>query len=232
MASPPAPGPATWFSTAAATRRSSRRASSVCASRIRPRPASSATGSSTRGSRPPPATSPGTATRAPSPRADPPGPRRPAPSAFDDAAALKLDGSSGYVSLGTTNLPAANAVETISVWVKLGSTSGTQDFIALGDGAGRAASSWGSTAARWRPSTWAGTSLVTGTTPVDGAWHNVVYSYDGTNNTLYVDGMAVHRDGKPATRPAQPPSPTSGPTTGVTISTTARSTTCASTTPR
>ena len=114
----------------------------------------------------------------------------PATITFDDAAAVKLDGSSGYVSLGTTNLPAANATETISVWVKLGSTSGTQDFIALGNGSGSGVKlglSGGTLAAF----TWAGTSLVTGTTPVDGAWHNVVYSYDGTNNRLYLDGVAA-----------------------------------------
>jgi hypothetical protein len=109
---------------------------------------------------------------------------------FDDAAAVKLNGASGYVSLGTTNLPAANGTETISVWVKLGSTSGTQDFIALGDGSGHGVKLGlnGGTLAAF---TWAGTSLVSGTTPVDGAWHNVVYSYDGTNNRLYVDGAAV-----------------------------------------
>ena len=114
----------------------------------------------------------------------------PAGVTFDDAAAVKLDGATGYVSLGTTNLPAANGTETISAWVKLGSTSGTQDFVALGDGAGHGVKLGlnGGTLAAF---TWAGASLVTGTTPVDGAWHNVVYSYDGTNNRLYVDGLAV-----------------------------------------
>jgi hypothetical protein len=113
---------------------------------------------------------------------------------FDDAAGVKLDGT-GYVTLGATGLPAANAAETISVWVKLGSTSGTQDFIALGDGAGHGVKLGlnGGTLAAF---TWAGTSLVTGTTPVDGAWHNVVYSYDGVGtNNLYVDGVAVSPTG-------------------------------------
>ena len=79
---------------------------------------------------------------------------------------------------------------TISVWVKLASTSGPQDFVAFNDGAGNGIKLGlnGGTLSAW---TWAGTSLVTGTTPVDGGWHNIVYSYDQTNNTLYVDGVAA-----------------------------------------
>ncbi len=109
---------------------------------------------------------------------------------FDDASAMKFDGATGYATLGTTNLPAASAAETISVWVKLGATSGTQDMVALGDGAGHGVKLGlnGGTLSAW---TWGGTSLAVGATPVDGAWHNVVYSYDGTNNKIYVDGVAA-----------------------------------------
>ncbi len=109
---------------------------------------------------------------------------------FDDACGLKLDGASGYVSAGATSIPNPDAKMTISAWVKLGSTTGTQDFVAFNDGAGDGIKLGlnGGTLSAW---TWAGTSLVAGATPVDGAWHNIVYSYDGTNNNLYVDGVAA-----------------------------------------
>ena len=113
----------------------------------------------------------------------------PAGITFDDAAALKLDGSNGSVTLGHTNLPASTAAQTISLWFNLGSTTGTQDFIALGDGSHGI--KLGLNAGVLAAFTWGGTSLITATTPVAGGWHNVVYSYDGTNNRFYLDGVSV-----------------------------------------
>ncbi|HTB57330.1 MAG TPA: LamG-like jellyroll fold domain-containing protein [Polyangia bacterium] len=109
---------------------------------------------------------------------------------FDDAAGVTFDGATGYLSTGVSNIPQPDAKMTISVWVKLASTSGTQDFVAFNDGAGDGIKLGlnGGTLSAW---TWGGTSLVTGTTPSDGAWHNIVYSYDATNNNLYVDGVAA-----------------------------------------
>ncbi len=108
---------------------------------------------------------------------------------FDDEAALKLDGAAGSVTLGASGLPSSTSAQTISLWFNLGSTTGTQDFLALGDGShGLKIGLNGGTLAAF---TWAGTSLITAATPAAGAWHNVVYSYDGTNNKFYLDGVAV-----------------------------------------
>jgi hypothetical protein len=110
---------------------------------------------------------------------------------FDDAAGLRFDGSSGFVSTLVKNIPKAGKSETISAWVKLGSTSGTQDFVSFTDGVGGgiklgllagqlAAWNWGTSSA-----------LVSATAPTDGLWHSVVYVYDGTNNNLYLDGVVA-----------------------------------------
>ncbi len=109
---------------------------------------------------------------------------------FDDAAGVTFDGTTGYISTGVTNIPKPDGKMTISAWVKLASTTGTQDMVAFNDGAGdgiKLGLNTGTLSA-W---TWAGTSLITATTPIDGAWHNVVYTWDGTTNNLYVDGLAA-----------------------------------------
>ena len=114
----------------------------------------------------------------------------PAGITFDDAAALKLDGSAGSVTLGHTNLPASNTAQTISLWVNLGATTGTQDFIVLGDGSHGV--KLGLKAGVLGAYTWGGTALITATTPAAGGWHNVIYSYDGTSkHNFYLDGVAV-----------------------------------------
>ena len=118
----------------------------------------------------------------------------PAGMTFDDAAAIKLNGTHG---LGVARGPPPAfrprpPAQTISLWFNLGSTSGTQDFIALGDGShGIKIGLNGGVLAAF---TWGGTSLITATTPAAGGWHNVVFSYDGTNNNFYLDGVAVDAD--------------------------------------
>ena len=109
---------------------------------------------------------------------------------YDDAAGVTFDGTTGYISTGVTNIPKPDAKQTISVRVKLASTSGTQDIVAFNDGAGDGIK-LGLNAGTLSAWTWAGTSLITAPTPVDGAWHSVIYSWDGTTNNLYVDGVAA-----------------------------------------
>ncbi|HVT07673.1 MAG TPA: LamG-like jellyroll fold domain-containing protein [Polyangia bacterium] len=116
---------------------------------------------------------------------------------FDDPKSVAL--SSGYASLGATNMPASNAAQTISCWVNLTSTAGNQNFVALtGPGfvqvglRGGKYTVWPSGAA---------TSLV-GPSASTGGWHHVVYTYDGTTDIIYVDGAATsgsytHQTGTP-----------------------------------
>jgi Concanavalin A-like lectin/glucanases superfamily len=109
---------------------------------------------------------------------------------FADASAVAFTGSV-FAQLATTpptNLPAATAAQTISAWVKLGATSGTQDLVVLGDGTNGL--KLGLNAGVLSAWLWGGTptSLATATTPVDGSWHQIVFSYDGSTNRLYLDG--------------------------------------------
>jgi fibronectin-binding autotransporter adhesin len=111
---------------------------------------------------------------------------------YDDAAGLAFDGT-GYVSTGVTSIPKPDAKMTISVWVKLNSIATTQDFVASNDGAGNGIKLGIQSAGTLAAWTWGATptTLVSMTAPSDGAWHQVTYSYDGTNNNLYLDGVAA-----------------------------------------
>ena len=109
---------------------------------------------------------------------------------FDDPYCVTLDGSHDFLSMGTTAIPANNASQSISLWVyyTANSASALRDFIAIDNGAssglylGLNASNQ---LAAWK---WGGTSLVAATAPTINAWHNVVYTWNGTTNSLSVDG--------------------------------------------
>ncbi len=114
---------------------------------------------------------------------------------FADTSGVAFTGavSAQLAATPPTRFPAATAAESISVWVKLGATTGTQDMVALGDGTnGVKLGLNGGILSAW---TWGGTSLVTGTTPVDGNWHQVVLTYDGSTNKLYLDGVLANSTG-------------------------------------
>lgn len=115
----------------------------------------------------------------------------PASVGFDDAGSVILNGTSGYASLGITNLPANNAAQTISLWANFSSTGGTQNMIALdnaGAGSGVQLGIRGGNVTVWG---WGGGTLVAATPPSTGAWHHLAYTFDGASDTLYIDGVAV-----------------------------------------
>lgn len=109
---------------------------------------------------------------------------------FTDGAALSLNGSTNYVSLGTSNLPATNAAQSISLWANIGATT-NGNLIALSNSSSAAVqikvngTSFGAYG-------WGGGTLVQTTTPSTGTWHHIAYTYDGAGNqTLYIDGIAT-----------------------------------------
>lgn len=109
--------------------------------------------------------------------------------AFSDPSALVFDGSTVSASLGTAGMPDTDAVQSISLWVKLVNTSGQQNFIVLTDKVSGAIQ-LGIKDGQLKVWGWGAVDLVSTTAPSTGAWHHVAYTYDGTTNRLYVDGAS------------------------------------------
>lgn len=107
---------------------------------------------------------------------------------FSDARAVTFDGSSARASLGTTGLPAANAAQSISAWVRFAGASSTQSLVALTGSSSAVTLGLGSGNVRVLKNSG---SLVSTTAPSTGTWHHVAYTWDGSTNTLYVDGVAA-----------------------------------------
>ncbi len=121
---------------------------------------------------------------------------------FANPGSLLLDGVDGRVVLRARGLPAAESPKTISLWfsyvvpptgavqlLSLGGSSGCG--LQLGVRAGRLAVSSGAT------------ELVSRTTPRAG-WHHLVYTHDGTDHRIILDGLIA-----PSTSTAVPPCATS-----------------------
>lgn len=103
--------------------------------------------------------------------------------------ALKFNGSSGFVACKPSNLPAANAAQTISWWHFYTSNPGTpESIITLSDG-GPSSSVQpgfkGGQVAVWK---YGGNILVAAVPPSTGAWHHYAYVFDGKRHMLYIDG--------------------------------------------
>jgi hypothetical protein len=124
---------------------------------------------------------------------------------FSDPRAVTLDGSSGYVTLGTTNFPANNAPQTISLWFQGTPNAATnQNMLAMANSSTGSAIQLGFRGTSLVVWGWGGGALVSTTAPTDGAWHQVIYTYDGVTDSLYLDGTAVststtavHQTGSP-----------------------------------
>jgi hypothetical protein len=111
---------------------------------------------------------------------------------FDNYNALSLNGSSDYVTLGTTNLPNNNSAQTVSAWVKFASAAGNQNIVALSNNsnAGVQVGLGGGNVRVWK---WGGTDLVASAAPsTTTVWHHIAWTFDGTNNRLYVDGAQTN----------------------------------------
>jgi hypothetical protein len=129
----------------------------------------------------------------------------PAAITFSDPRAIALDGTAnGYVTLGTNNMPANNAPQSIALWFK-GSTNGAnQNFLVMANPTSASAVQLGFRGSNLIAWNWGGNTLVSTAAPSNNAWHHVVYTYDGESDSIYVDGVlkatsttAPHQTGTP-----------------------------------
>ena len=104
--------------------------------------------------------------------------------------AQTLNGSK-YVQLGVSNFPATNAAQTLSVWTSYTSTPATTQNVFTSVGASN------SVQIGFRdgvPLAWKYGGLVLASAsaaPTANAWHQYVFVTNGTNHTLYIDGVSA-----------------------------------------
>ena len=107
---------------------------------------------------------------------------------FTDPRAVTLDGTTGYVTLGTNNLPANDAPQSISLWFKGQPNGNNENFFVMANSVSGSAVQIGYRGSSLIVWNWGGTTLVSTTAPNDTNWHQVVYSFDGATDKLYLDG--------------------------------------------
>lgn len=114
------------------------------------------------------------------------------------AEALNLDGIDDYVDLGTpTNLPVGNSAYTIEAKIKP-TVLGVEGIV----GWGNYGNTGESNALRLDPSGniinyWWGPDLVVSASPInllDGNWHHIAATFDGTTRSIFVDGILKGSD--------------------------------------
>jgi hypothetical protein len=109
------------------------------------------------------------------------------------ASAGKIDGGtlcdtdSKYIDLGTSFFNSTHAQVTFSGWVNITSW-GTVNAILGGNG--NSESMYNYVSLNWEVHTSGTSGTAAKTTPSTGAWHYLVSTYDGSNATIYVDGVA------------------------------------------
>ena len=107
---------------------------------------------------------------------------------------VDYDGASSVRNIAASGLPAVNSAKSIVVWSKLDTNPSGYAFLYCGgNGAGSSIqfgfNSGGGYAAR--PGGAGGDYVTASSTPAAGLWHGYVYTYDGTNHTLYADAVQV-----------------------------------------
>ncbi|MFZ7145607.1 MAG: LamG-like jellyroll fold domain-containing protein, partial [Bacteroidota bacterium] len=113
------------------------------------------------------------------------------------AAALNFDGVDDYVSLNqVNNIPTGNSPYTLEAWIKPNALNFNEGFIGYGNfGTQNQAN-----AIRFNGPTqlvnywWANDLIVNIPNILDGNWHHIAATYDGTTRSIYTDGVLRGQD--------------------------------------
>jgi hypothetical protein len=113
-------------------------------------------------------------------------------------AALNFDGTSDHVAFSTlTNIPIANSNYTIEAWIKP-SALGSRGIVGWGNyGTTNEVNAFRLDASGSLINYWWANDLSANPAPInlmDGNWHHVVASYDGTTRKIFVDGILKNQD--------------------------------------
>ena len=115
----------------------------------------------------------------------------PAESGIDYA--LQFDGINDYATTGTARFPMPALPQTISLWVKIASTSSDQDWVTLRrdtDSGNEFGLATGGLPTVWR--VYGAATLVQSSTALElNRWQFVAYVFDGAEHAIYVDGGLV-----------------------------------------
>lgn len=103
--------------------------------------------------------------------------------------AASLNGSTGYISVPTSGLPASGATFSLEAWVKLAANPASAGpILVLGQTGSRTFFQVNSAGT---VSVGSGSTITSPSAISLNAWHHLVATYDGATLTLYVDGASV-----------------------------------------
>lgn len=106
--------------------------------------------------------------------------------------ALRFDGTDDYVSVGAPSSLAVTNAFSISAWVKSSNLSGRRGVVSkVATGSDYIIIETNESTFRVLAGNLSGTSTALSSGAIDTNWHHVVFKYDGTTSSLYVDGTFV-----------------------------------------
>ncbi len=110
---------------------------------------------------------------------------------FKNPFALMLNGKPDLVTVGINRLPTIDQPKSVSLWFNypVMPATGNRTMFSLTSKAETCGIQLGTRAANLTVSLWGGTVLVSTPAPAPG-WHHMVYTWDGTTHSLYLDGAA------------------------------------------